>query len=109
VEHADEVEWFTKIMKRVEESYVDGKPPHLAKPDESIFQVITYDKFREMEGDEMQAIWKKKQMVITGLEKPSYGFDREGMMTLTYPSRIFTIQGMSTHDLPRLTLIHVIG
>lgn len=105
MEHADEVEWFMKIMKRVEESYIDGKPLHLAKPDESIFQVIAYNKFQEMEGEEMQAIWKKKQMVITGLDKPSYGFDREGMMTLTYLSRIFTIQGMSTHDLPQIILI----
>jgi hypothetical protein len=88
-----DVEWFTNIMKRVEESYINGMPLHIARPEESIFQVMDNDKFQELQDTEVQAIWGKKHMVITGLDKPFYGFDTEGLMTITFPSRVFPIQG----------------
>jgi hypothetical protein len=93
-QHKEDVKWFNGVARIVSKDFVAGIPLHIAQPEKSIFKVMTQEEFNLLSDKEMQDTWKKSHIVRTGLPIPGYGFDKSGMATLTYPSKVFTIQGM---------------
>jgi hypothetical protein len=77
----------------VSQHFVAGMPLHISQPERSIFKIMAQEEFNALSDKEIQDTWKRRHIVRTGFPIPRYGFDKSGMATLTYPSKVFTIQG----------------
>ncbi|PPQ97599.1 hypothetical protein CVT26_002398 [Gymnopilus dilepis] len=75
---------FDCLMSRAMNSYVEGRPPHLAKPEESIISVMQYCDFVKLGSNNIQSILSKKNLVVTGVPNPLSTFDHE-TLSRVYP------------------------
>jgi hypothetical protein len=66
---------------------------------ESIFYIATQAEFDEMDDDEVQAILRNHHIVITGRDRPKFGFDKKGLSSLGFLSKAVTVQGQLYYDI----------
>lgn len=81
-------------MKRLESLYQDGKPLHMASPNDSMIETLTHEEFEALPTDEAQTLLKRKIVIVHGVPSEDIKFNKAGMRTLvnSMRSRIF-IQG----------------
>ncbi|KAF9521643.1 hypothetical protein CPB83DRAFT_778366 [Crepidotus variabilis] len=83
------------FFKRVGESFVDGKPLHVADPASSVIAIVDYDRYIKMSMVEISGILCTKNIVVTGYPTPSTQFDRRGLRDLHDFKRAVSIQDYS--------------
>jgi hypothetical protein len=108
MQHQADLDWFLALEKTVRKGFKSGLPLHIADPINSVFHIIDQQTYDGLLPREVQALWKMKHVVRTGLPKAHYGFDQTGLATLTYPERVFTIHGMLTYIKTLVVFAHLL-
>ena len=83
-----------------EPSHEEPVPPHVGKPDRSIFRVITESTFNQMSTKEILETFSNHCIVITDRVVQPVKFDEQGLQTLSTLSTVVAIQGI----VPQYTL-----
>lgn len=91
------LELINPFFDRIGQSYVDGKPLHVANPEESSFYIISFVEFQQMTTQEIQARLRRKNVVVTGHPCPDVKYDAAGLRTLCPLHRKVSIQGKDSH------------
>jgi hypothetical protein len=78
----NELEFFSKVHKAVECSYVDGKPKWMSRPEDSAFCVLSKHAMESKSGKEIQDILKDRHIYIIDQSQPLPQFDENALMTL---------------------------
>jgi hypothetical protein len=73
---------FKDIHKAVAAGYKDGRPLWMACPEQSVFSIMSKQKFQRMSDQETQALFRRKHIVIYDQFKPTLTFDENGLKTL---------------------------
>jgi len=84
-----------EFFDRIEAGYLDGKPLHIADPEISRFDIISFVDFQAMSPRQIQDRLRHKNVVVTGSPHPNMTFD-EGLRTLSPLDRKVPIQGMDS-------------
>lgn len=83
LQHARDLTSLASFVNAVKRDYVDGKPRHLSRPDESGFKVIPYHEFKNMTAATVQGLLRSYQcLAVTGMPVKGYKFDKVGLRTL---------------------------
>jgi len=77
----------------IKASFVDGLPLHISDPEKSAFSVMTEAEFETRSVAEIQAIIRKKHILVTNMSSPPLNFDSKGLSTLTRLGTVTHIQG----------------
>ncbi|KAJ3502883.1 hypothetical protein NLJ89_g8689 [Agrocybe chaxingu] len=86
---------FHSIAKGVEASFIAQQPPHVADPNRSVLAVMTLEEYNTKGVREIQAILRRKHIVVTGLPPSDLKFDEAGLETLASLDAIVDIQDQS--------------
>lgn len=70
-------------------------PPHVGRPETSIFHVISESSFNSLSTREILDILAKKCVVVTDRAVQQLQFDEKGLSTLSTLSTVVPIQGMA--------------
>lgn len=84
---------FKAIHKAVEVGYKDGRPLWMACPAESAFNVISKREIQHMSDQAIQALFRRKHIVIHDEFQPTLAFDENGLKTLGDMFKSVTIHG----------------
>jgi hypothetical protein len=71
------------LYQRIEATYKNQKPLHLADPPESVLAIFAYEEFAAMSSRELKSVLEKKNVVVSGHPVPKIGFDEQGLETLS--------------------------
>jgi hypothetical protein len=74
---------------------VNEKPLHIADPESSIFDVISFTDFQRLSTTHIQDRLRRRHIIVTGCEGPNMKFDEAGLRTLCPLNRTTSLQGMS--------------
>ena len=79
------VEFVADLHAAVKEFYIDDVPHHLHRDSAelSMFHVMSYDELITSSPEALQGIFRHKNIVVTGMTRASYGFDEDGLRTLS--------------------------
>lgn len=72
---------------------MDGRPLHIADPENSAFCVLTEAEFERKSVEEIQAIFRHKHILVTDMRSEALKFDSRGLSTLTSLSTVTDIHG----------------
>lgn len=79
----------------VEKGYVAGTALHIAKPEQSVFRVMTDAEYRSSSIADIQNILRTRHILITHRPESEHQFDKEGLRTLrTNFKDGFKVQGL---------------
>jgi hypothetical protein len=84
------------FFDRIKEGYVDEQPLHIADPQSSVFDIISFTDFETLSTTQIQDRLRSKNIVVTGCPGPTVEFDKAGLRTLSPFDRIISIQGMNS-------------
>ena len=84
------------FFDRLEAGHVDGKPLHIANPEKSSFDIISFVEFQGLSTPQIQGRLRHKNVVITGCPHPNINFDEVGLRALSPLSRKISIQGTNS-------------
>ena len=85
---------FKTIHRAVTAGYQDGQPLWMGCPQESVFCILSKQEFESKSGDEIQAIFRRKHIVIYDQFQPTIAFDEKGLKTLGDLHKSVTIHGV---------------
>jgi hypothetical protein len=88
---------FKRLYDLVVSNYhASGQPLHLADPNNSIIRIMTLHEFNAYTANELQDIFRRQHIVVTGFDRAEHEFDLPGLQALTEKmyDRVFTLQGM---------------
>lgn len=88
-------ERFRQFYSRVEASYVDGQPIHVARPSDSIIKSYTYEAWKALTSVQMQQELGQKNIIVTGWPlKENISFNEDGLRKVAgTQSRQISISG----------------
>jgi hypothetical protein len=84
------------FFDRLEAGHVDGEPLHIANPEKSSFDIISFVEFQGLSTPQIQDRLRHKNVVITGCPHPNINFDEVGLRALSPLSRKISIQGTNS-------------
>ena len=70
------------FFDRVESGYENGQPLHISNPDRSGFAILSFEKFQNMSAQDVQELFRHKNVVVTGCQHPNVQFNEAGLRTL---------------------------
>jgi hypothetical protein len=85
---------FKSIHNAVMAGYKDGRPLWMACPEESAFCILSKQELESKTDQEIQAIFRRKHVVIHDQFEPTLGFDERGLKTLGDLYKTVTIHGV---------------
>jgi len=71
------------LYKRIEATYLNEKPLHLANSQESVIATLTYEEYASMSPLEFKTLLRMKNVVVSNCPVPKINFDEQGLQTLT--------------------------
>jgi len=81
----------------VEKSHVRGIALHIAKPEQSVFRVMTDQEYRSLSIADVQNILLTKHILITHRQQSEYQFDEAGLRNFrTNLKDVLKVQGLVT-------------
>ena len=93
-QHQSDLDSVMQLIDLVEKDYhSSGLPLHVAEPSRSAFRIIDARQFNSLMDEEIQALFSRQHILVTGLPQETFEFDERGMATLAHPSKLLTIQG----------------
>ncbi|KAF9035650.1 hypothetical protein BJ165DRAFT_1533626 [Panaeolus papilionaceus] len=95
--HEDYYTCTCSFYDRAEAAYVDGKPLHIAQPENSMFVIMTYDEMVNMAPQQLQNLLNEKVVVFTGAPVKDDGFEAATSRAHALHSEI-SIQDVSYRD-----------
>jgi hypothetical protein len=92
------------VQKSVEASYVNGKPRHHLEsarstmydpkdPTMSSIFVVDAETFQKMDGETIREVFRRRHILVTGVETEDMDFDLEGLSTMGSLIRTRQMQG----------------
>lgn len=88
----NQLQTFFDLLKA---GYVNDKPLHVADPETSLFDVISFTDFERLSTTQIQNRLRCKHIVVTGCEGSNIKFDEAGLRTLCPLNRTTSLQGMN--------------
>jgi hypothetical protein len=85
---------FKIIHSAVIAGYKDGRPLWMACPEESAFCILSKQELENKSDQEIQAIFRRKHVVIHDQFEPTLAFDEKGLKTLGDLYKSVTIHGV---------------
>jgi len=85
---------FKTMYRGVTAGYQAGLPLWMASPEESVFCILSQQEFKSKSADEIQAIFRRKHIVVYDQFEPTLAFDEKGLRTLGDLYKSVTIHGM---------------
>lgn len=85
---------FKAIHNAVTAGYKDGRPLWKACPSESAFRIMSKQEFQRMKDQEIQALFRRKHVVVYDQFEPTLAFDENGLKTLGDLFKSVTIHGV---------------
>jgi hypothetical protein len=82
-----------EFFSRIEQGYLAGKPPHIADPNSSGFDIISYEAFKALSASDVQKRLRAKNVIVTRCPHPGLKFDKAGLRTLRPLDSQISIQG----------------
>jgi len=82
-----------EFFDHIERDYVGGKPPHIANPEASSFDIISFVDFQRMSTLQIQDRLRRKHIVVTGHPDSNVKFDAAGLRSLSPLHRKVSLQG----------------
>jgi hypothetical protein len=86
----------TTFFDNIEAGHLNGKPRHIADPEKSMFDIISYDEFQGLSTRQIQDRLRLKNIVVTGLQQPNVKFDKAGLREFCPLDRYISIQGTNS-------------
>jgi hypothetical protein len=84
---------FKHIHNAVITGYKDNQPLWMACPEESVFCIMSKQEFQRMSDQEVQALFRRKHVVIHNQFEPTLAFDENSLKTLGDLFKPVTIHG----------------
>lgn len=84
-----------EVKRGVEQFYIHGQPPHIAHPKESIFEILDYKEFKQLQASDIQAKFRLRHLVLTGYPCDGGMFDESAMDLIASDRKPITIHGIS--------------
>jgi hypothetical protein len=81
----------------VESGYINGQPLHIADPDQSGFALLSFQQFQAMSPHDVQDLFRRKNVVVSGCQHPDLQFDEAGLRTLAPLDSQVSIIGEALH------------
>jgi len=91
--HGDYNDRLKKFFERVESSYQNGQPLHIADPDSSGFGIISWTTFQNMSTVDLHALNRRKNIVVSSCPGPDVEFNEVGLRALAPLNSWVSIQG----------------
>jgi len=88
-----------QLVSAVEANYVDGKPLHCARPEDSAFYILSHTQHKDMDPQALGNIANKRHIVITDVPGESMRFDAKGLQSLRKLATLIEMQGKLEHSL----------
>ncbi len=87
------MELLKALKKAVEGSYIDGKPMHIAEPDNSTFKVLTHRELQTMSPALRQELFRNRHIIEIERPVDDVKFDKEGLERMGCITNVVSIQG----------------
>ena len=89
---------FHQFLDRVEALYDQGRPIHIARPDESIIKTFTYEAWKALSPAQMQQEQRERNVVVSGWPlRENISFNEEGLRKVAGTrSRQISINGKAS-------------
>lgn len=84
------------FFDRIEEGYLNEQPLHIADPQSSFFDIISFTDFESLSTTQIQDRLRRKNIVVTGCPGPNLEFDKAGLRTVSSFDRVISIQGTNS-------------
>ncbi len=82
-----------KLIEKVENQYIGGQTKQVAVPEESLFQIMTYNEYKSMGSNDLATILERQNIVIRDMPTKDMRFDAVGLATLCLLHAIIEMQG----------------
>jgi hypothetical protein len=92
--HADYHSRFQSLYQRIEATYLNEKPLHMADPQVSVIAILTYEQYAAMSPIEFKSLLHMKNVVVSNYPVPKINFDEQGLQTLTSMHLSVSLHGL---------------